>query len=40
MTPVARLPVPVSPARHETIASYLTRLARVHNVPARELWSR
>jgi len=38
MMHLARLPVPAPPARHETVASYLTRLGRMHNTPARELW--
>jgi TniQ len=33
-----RLPVPLPPARQETIASYLARLASVHGLPLRELW--
>jgi TniQ len=35
---LARLPVPAAPARHETLASYLSRLAALHGMPARELW--
>lgn len=35
---LARLPIPASPARHETLASYLTRLAALHALPAGELW--
>lgn len=38
MMDLARLPVPAPPARNETVASYLTRLGRMHNIPARELW--
>ena len=30
-----RLPIPVPPARHETLASYLTRLAALHGLPPR-----
>jgi hypothetical protein len=33
-----RLPIPAPPARHETLASYLTRLAALHGLKARELW--
>ena len=33
-----RLPIPVGPARYESLASYLTRLASLHGVPAGELW--
>jgi hypothetical protein len=33
-----RLPIPAGPARYETIASYLTRLANLHGMPTRELW--
>lgn len=33
-----RLPVPVAPARHETLASYLSRLAALHGLKPRELW--
>lgn len=33
-----RLPIPVPPARHEALASYLTRLAAVHGMAPRELW--
>lgn len=33
-----RLPVPAAPARHETLASYLTRLAALHRLHPRELW--
>lgn len=35
---LARLPIPVAPARHETVASYLSRLAALHGMPSRELW--
>ena len=35
---LARLPVPVAPARHETLASYLARLAALHGLDSRELW--
>lgn len=34
----ARLPIPVPPARHETLASYLARLAALHGMDPRELW--
>lgn len=33
-----RLPITVPPARHETLASYLTRLAALHGLHPRELW--
>jgi hypothetical protein len=33
-----RLPVAVPPARHETLASYLARLASLHGLDPRELW--
>jgi hypothetical protein len=33
-----RLPIPVPPARHETLASYLTRLAALHGLHPRDLW--
>jgi len=33
-----RLPIPAPPARHETVVSYLTRLAVLHRLPTRELW--
>jgi TniQ len=33
-----RLPLPVAPARHETVASYLTRLSTLHGLHPRELW--
>jgi len=32
-----RLPIPVAPTRHETLASYLTRLAALHGLHPREL---
>lgn len=35
---LARLPIPAGPARHEILASYLTRLAALHTLPTRELW--
>jgi hypothetical protein len=35
---LTRLPIPVGPARHETVVSYLTRLAGVHALPVGELW--
>ena len=34
----ARLPIPAAPARHETVASYLARLANLHGLPLQELW--
>lgn len=33
-----RLPIPAAPARHETLASYLARLANLHGLPSQELW--
>jgi len=33
-----RLPIPVPPARHETVASYLARLANLHGLDPGELW--
>lgn len=36
--PTLRLPIPVPPARHETLASYLARLANLHGMAPRELW--
>ena len=33
-----RLPVAVPPARHETLASYLARLASLHGLDPGELW--
>lgn len=35
---LTRLPIPASPARHETLISYLTRLAALHGLPPEELW--
>ena len=35
---LARLPVPVAPARQETLTSYLARLAGLHGLAPRELW--
>lgn len=35
---LAALPIPAGPAQHETLASYLDRLAALHTLPARELW--
>lgn len=32
------MPVPAGPAQHETLASYLSRLAALHALPVRELW--
>lgn len=34
----ALLPIPAAPARYETLASYLGRLARLHGMPARQIW--
>lgn len=34
----SRLPIAVPPAQHETIASYLSRLASLHAMPLDELW--
>jgi hypothetical protein len=34
----ARLPIPAAPARHESLASYLSRLANLHGMPTSELW--
>ncbi len=34
----ARLPIAIPPARHETLASYLARLASLHGLHQRELW--
>jgi TniQ protein len=33
-----RLPIPVPPGRHETVASYLARLANLHGLDPGELW--
>jgi hypothetical protein len=33
-----RLPIPAAPAQHETVASYLARLANLHGLPLQELW--
>ena len=33
-----RLPIAVAPARHETLVSYLTRLASLHGLHMHELW--
>jgi hypothetical protein len=33
-----RLPIPVPPAQHETLASYLARLAGLHGMAPRDLW--
>ena len=38
MTCWRRLPIPVPPARHETVASYLARLANLHGLGPGELW--
>lgn len=34
-----RLPIPVPPARHELITSYLSRLAALHGIGFPELWA-
>jgi hypothetical protein len=36
---LSRLPIPAAPARQETIASYIARLATVHGMHPRELWN-
>ncbi len=33
-----RLPIPVTPASHETVTSYIARLAALHGMPFGELW--
>ena len=38
MLGLSRLPIAVAPARHETVASYLARLAALHGLHPRELW--
>jgi len=38
LTYLPRLPIPAAPARHETVASYLGRLAALHGLKIRELW--
>ena len=35
---LAALPIPAGPAHHETLASYVNRLAALHTMPVRELW--
>lgn len=35
---LAALPIPAGPAQHETLASYLNRMAALHTLPVRELW--
>ncbi len=35
---LSRLPISVGPARQETVASYLARLATLHGLHPRELW--
>ena len=35
----ARLPIPVPPARDELITSYVSRLAALHGIDLRELWT-
>ncbi len=37
-TMLPRLPIPVAPARHEPVASYLDRLAALHGLKGREIW--
>lgn len=34
----SRLPIAVPPAHHETVVSYLSRLATLHAMPFAELW--
>ncbi|WP_407951999.1 TniQ family protein [Plantactinospora sonchi] len=34
-----RLPIPLRPAHHETLVSYVARLAAVHALPHEELWT-
>lgn len=38
MLGLSRLPIAVAPARQETVASYLNRLAALHGLPPREIW--
>ena len=35
----ARLPIPLPPARHELVTSYVTRLAAVHGIGFEQLWA-
>ena len=35
---LSRLPIAVAPARQETVASYLARLAALHGLHSREIW--
>jgi hypothetical protein len=35
---LARLPIAVAPARQETVASYIARLAALHGLHPREIW--
>ena len=35
----ARLPIPVPPARHELVTSYVSRLAALHGMGFAELWA-
>jgi hypothetical protein len=35
---LSRLPIAVAPAKQETVASYLARLANLHGLQLRELW--
>ena len=39
MTCWRKLPIPVPPARYETVASYLARLANLHGLAPGELWN-
>lgn len=34
-----RLPIQIRPAHHETIPSYIARIAAVHNIKYRTLWN-
>lgn len=38
MRGLSRPPIAVAPARQETVASYLTRLANLHGLHPREVW--
>lgn len=38
MLGLSRLPIPVAPARQETVTSYITRLAALHGLHPREIW--
>jgi len=39
VTPRARLPIPLPPARHELVTSYISRLANQHGIGFTELWT-